>query len=136
MNITCSLKNGILNPTRMVPLPFDLIELEEYLDNKYQSEANIIKMILEIFVWRKQQYPRYETIHMGYNGFLSMIEYKYNLILKNEDISKALDVLITEEVIIKVVCGIRSIYSKRSNGYQLLRWGNSIRFRLTRVLKM
>ena len=103
-------------------LPFNLQELDDFLNKRYKADGYIMMLIVRALRWYQHEQITGEVILIGLRKIASVIRDKYNHSFVAMDIFRMIKLLMEEGVLELVVKGKKGNFSKQANGYKFLPW--------------
>lgn len=103
-------------------LPFDLQELDSFLNKRYKADGYVMMLIIKAL--RRYQYEEAtgEIIIVGLRKIASIIRDKDNRSFEAMDIFRKIKLLIEEGILEQVIKGKKGNFSNLANGYKFLPW--------------
>lgn len=116
------LRTAGANRAKTAELPFDMRELEQYLEERFKSGGHPIILIVKALRYYQQEKATGDIILIGARTISQIIRGKYGHTIDHMTVWRQMQLLIDEGIIEQAIKGKSGTFKHLANGYRFLRW--------------
>lgn len=121
-NCQFHLKTTFQNREITKELPFNLEELDKFLNERFKPNGYVMMLIVKVLRYVQQEKATGEVIFIGYRKIASIIRDRYGHDIDLMTVYRRMQQLIEEGVIKQEIKGKKGTFSRLANGYKFLAW--------------